>query len=261
MPWKVPLDFWRTFRQEVLKTHPDAYIAAEVWRGTVPWMNNDTVHGVMNYQVRNAILDYLAFDHMDAEDFDYELGLIRHEHGPSAPYHLNLLGSHDTPRILTLCGGDVARVRLAAIFQFTYIGIPIIYYGDEIGMAGENDPFCRAGMVWDESRWNGVLFDTYRTLATLRRSHPALTYGDFAPLLTFNGVYAYHRCHAEDNVIVVLNPREARRDLGIPLSASANLDGIWQDALSGVCFSVCDDELLLSDLPARAGLVLTPVKK
>ncbi len=260
VPWKVPMDFWRTFRQDVLKTNPDAYIAAEVWRSTVPWMDNDTVHGVMNYQVRNAILDYLAFDHMDAEDFDYELGLIRHEHGPSAPYHLNLLGSHDTPRILTLCGGDVARVRLAAIFQFTYIGIPMIYYGDEIGMAGENDPFCRAGMVWDESRWNRVLFDMYRTLAALRRDHPALTHGDFEPLLTFNGVYAYRRGHAEDNVIVVLNPREARQDLRIPLGTGSDLNGTWRDALSGAKFAASGGVLHLPDLPARSGCVLTPAK-
>ncbi len=260
VPWKVPLDFWRAFRQQVLSTKPDAYIVAEVWRGTAPWLGGDTVHGVMNYRLRNAVLDFCALDHMDAEDFDYELAYLRDEHGASAPYHLTLLGSHDTPRLLTVCGGDAARARLAVIFQLTYIGIPMIYYGDEVGMSGDNDPGCRAGMVWDESRWNQQLFDLHRRLIALRRSHPALTQGGVETLRTFNAVYAYHRYWEDDHVIVVLNPREARSDFRIPLQGAAHAAQEWQDVLSAQRYRADRTGTLLVDLPQRAGLVLTPVK-
>lgn len=260
VPWKVPLDFWRAFRQEALRTRPDAYLVAEVWRSAAPWLGGDTVHGVMNYRLRDAILDYCAWDHMDAEDFDYELAQLRREHGASASYHLTLLGSHDTPRILTACGGDVARARLAAIFQFTYIGIPMIYYGDEIGMVGENDPLCRAGMVWDEQGWNTRLYETTCRLIALRRQHAALTRGDFEPLTVFNAVYAYRRFLDEDSVVVVLNPREARHDVRIPLGGAANLATAWEDALSGERFPVRGGTLVIDHLPSRAGYALLPLR-
>lgn len=260
VPWKVPLDFWRAFRAEVLKVRPDAYIVAETWRGTAPWLGGDTVHGVMNYRLRAAILDYCAWDHMDAEDFDYELAQLRAEHGASAPYHLTLLGSHDTARILTVCGGDAERARLAAILQFTYIGIPMIYYGDEIGMAGENDPLCRAGMIWDERRWNTRLYETYRRLIALRRAHAALTHGGFEPLTVFNAVYAYHRFQDEESVVVVLNPREARQEVRVPLGRAAGRATTWEDALTGERFPVHEGMLVLAHLPSRAGYVLLPRK-
>jgi glycosidase len=260
VPWKVPLDFWRAFRAEVFQTRPDAYIVAETWRGTAPWLGGDTVHGVMNYRLRAAILDYCAWDHMDAEDFDYELAQLRAEHGASAPYHLTLLGSHDTARILTACRDDAERARLAAILQFTYIGIPMIYYGDEIGMAGESDPLCRAGMIWDERRWNTRLYETYRRLIALRRAHAALTHGGFEPLTVFNAVYAYHRFLDEESVVVVLNPREACQDVRVPLGRAAGRATTWEDALTGEHFAAHEGMLVLARLPSRAGYVLLPRK-
>lgn len=260
VPWKVPPDFWRAFRPEALDAKPDAYLVAEEWRSAAPWLGGDTVHGVMNYRLRAAILDYCAWDHMDAEDFDHELARLRAAHGASAPFHLTLLGSHDTPRILTACGDDVARARLAMIFQFTYIGIPMIYYGDEIGMAGENDPLCRAGMVWDEQRWNRRLYETTCRLIALRRAHAALTGGAFEPLKAFNGVYAYHRWQDGDHVIVVLNPREARERMRVPLGHAAGRADTWEDALSGARFSARDGVLTLDTLPSGAGYVLLPLK-
>ncbi|MFN8449073.1 MAG: glycoside hydrolase family 13 protein [Anaerolineae bacterium] len=154
VPWKASPAFWRRFRERVIRINPEAYIVAEVWRGTSDWLRGDTAHGVMNYRLRSHILDYAAFDHMDAEDFDYEVRQLLTEHGASTPYHLTLLGSHDTPRIRTLCRGDAARTMIAIALQMTLPGTPMVYYGDEIGMEGENDPDCRRPMIWDERRWH-----------------------------------------------------------------------------------------------------------
>ncbi len=258
VPWKVSQDFWRTFRQVALKTNPAAYLVAEEWRSAWPWQRGDTVHGVMNYRLRNAILDYCAWDHMDAEDFDYELECLREEHGAAAPYHLTLLSSHDTPRILTLCNDDINRMILAVVFQMTYIGTPMVYYGDEVGMAGDNDPLCRGGMIWDATRQNQQLLDIHRTLIQLRKSHPALTHGAFQSLHIFNGVYAYQRTYKDDVVIVVLNPRDARSGYRISLPAETGSPaGQWYEHLTGQTFSICDNTLQFDHLPAQSAFVFT----
>jgi glycosidase len=89
----------------------------------------------------------------------------------------NLLGSHDTPRLLHLCGGDRARHRLAAAIALLSPGMPMIYYGDEVGMTGAKDPDCRRGMLWDRSRWDMETWNHYRALLRIRSAHPAITEG------------------------------------------------------------------------------------
>lgn len=257
VPWKVPMDFWREFRQTALKANPDAYLVAEEWRSAAPWLQGDTVHGIMNYRLRDAILDYCARDHMDAEDFDFELARLRDEHGTAAPYHLTLLGSHDTPRIKTVCGENTARTLIAAVFQMTYIGIPMIYYGDEVGMSGDNDPLCRGGMVWDETAQDQTVWQTYQKLITLRKQNRALVCGDFQSLLVFNGVYAYRRFDANDMAVVILNPRHEQHNISVP----APWHEQWVDVISGDQLTTQESTLEFSTLPAQSALVLVPDTK
>ena len=87
------------------------------------------------------------------------------------------MGSHDTPRLLHLCDGDRKRHHLAAAIQLLSPGMPMIYYGDEVGMTGAKDPDCRRGMLWDRSRWDEATWNHYRRLLQLRKAHPALTEG------------------------------------------------------------------------------------
>jgi glycosidase len=87
------------------------------------------------------------------------------------------MGSHDTPRLLHLCGGDRARHHLAAAIQLLTPGMPMIYYGDEVGMTGAKDPDCRRGMLWDRTRWDEATWEFYQQLLRIRREYPALTEG------------------------------------------------------------------------------------
>src|SRR5690625_6405372 len=89
----------------------------------------------------------------------------------------NLLDSHDTERILTLADGNLAKVKLLYLFQLSFIGTPCLYYGDEIGMAGDGDPGCRACMIWDENKQNRQLLD--RKSTRLNSSHVAISYAVF----------------------------------------------------------------------------------
>ena len=258
VPWKASMDFWRQFRERIKQIKQDAYIVGEVWRDSRPWLQGDTCDGVMNYPLRNYILDYCVYDTMDAEDFDYEINLLRQTHGSSASVQLNLLGSHDTPRLLTLCQDDIARVILAVTFLFTYVGAPMIYYGDEIGLRGGNDPDCRGCMSWETAEWEHKLVKLYKSLIYARHEHPALRRGDFLPLLIFNGIYAYLRRFEDDEVIVILNPREERHQLEIPLGNLEAKRKLWHNLLGEGTFKVIDAHLQIETLLAKSALVLIP---
>jgi cyclomaltodextrinase / maltogenic alpha-amylase / neopullulanase len=258
VPWKVPMSFWREFRQVVKQSNPQAYIVGEVWRDPAPWLAGDTCDAIMNYPLRDAILDYCVRDSMDAEDFDYVTGRLAEAYGPSARHQLNLVGSHDTARLLTLCGGDIQRAILAIVAQFTAVGVPMIYYGDEIGLPGDNDPGCRACMPWDESVWNQTLLRTFKMLIRARQDHPALRKGSLDRLWVFNGVYAYRRIAGSDEVIVILNPRQAYSNLRIPLSPEVALAPRWRDLSTGIIIARDSDGMRLDCLPAKSALLLIP---
>lgn len=257
VPWKVPMEFWQGFREKVKHANPEAYIVGEMWRDPTPWLRGDTFDGVMNYLLREVILDYCVREKMDAEDFDYELLHLLGLHGDSAPYQLNLLGSHDTPRLLTLCDGDLNRAIIAVVFLFTFIGCPLIYYGDEVGLTGGQDPGCRRAMPWDQACWQSELVQTYRLLIQARRRHPALRGGQFERLWVFNNMYAYRRWFERDEVIVILNPREKLLDVRVPCPGTRR-SRQWRDLIQGGGLMEQDGFITLEVLPAKTAYVLIP---
>ncbi len=257
VPWKVDMRLWTKVRERALSLNPDAYIVGEVWRGTADWIRGDNVHGVMNYRLRAHILDYALFDHLDAEDFVYEVAYLLREHGETAPYHLTLLGSHDTPRLLTLARGNIARTRIAITLQLTLPGAPMIYYGDEIGMEGENDPDCRRPMIWDERRWNQPIWETTCTLIALRHAHPALRSLHVEPIKTWDRVLVFARREQEDIVIVVANTSIARADFRFPIPPEYSTF-TWREVFSGKHMTVEQGCLSLRPLPAQSVFVFVP---
>jgi glycosidase len=254
VPWKVPVAFWEEFRAAVKAVKPDAYVVGEVWRDARPWLK--LWDGAMNYRLRESILDFCVRDHMDAEDFAFETAELLRHHAEAAPWMLNLLGSHDTPRLLTLCRRDERRALLALTALFTLPGAPMLYYGDEVGMEGENDPDCRRCMEWDEGRWRDTMVATCRRLIRLRRDLPALRRGSWEALLQFNGLCAYRRRFEGEEAIVVLNPRDAQADVSLPLPDGPA--GCWRDALGGGRYAAHGGMLRIEDVPACAALVLVP---
>jgi glycosidase len=260
VPWKVNRDFWRTFREVVKQINPEAYIVGEIWRDPKPWLEGDTCDGIMNYPLRDYILDYCVRDTMDAEDFDYATSRLRDVCGSAAPYQMNLLGSHDTPRILTLCSHDIKRATLAITALFTAVGTPMVYYGDEIGLVGENDPDCRGCMIWEEKTWNNQLLNTYRILIGARTNHPALHSENLEKLVVFNRIYAYRRYLDDDEVITIINPGEEASCQKIPLSPSSIVHKKWRDIFTGRIVSYNKGCLEVNSIPSRTALVLVPEK-
>ncbi|WP_156289345.1 glycoside hydrolase family 13 protein [Oceanobacillus salinisoli] len=201
--------FWRDFRKVVKNAKPDAYILGEIWHDSMPWLQGDQFDAVMNYPFTNAAIEYFAKNEMNAEDFASTITNVLHMY----PKHVNevafnLLDSHDTPRILTLAGNNTDRVKLLYLFQLSFIGSPCIYYGNEIGMAGGQDPECRACMEWDEQNQDRELFKFVQTLIKLRKNEPVFgNKADFR-MIEFNNAQnyvIYEKFNAEKKLIFVVN--------------------------------------------------------
>lgn len=252
VPWKVPHEFWDEFRSAVRRTKQDAYLVGEIWRDAAPWL--DVFDATMNYRLRDVLLDFCIRDHLDAEDAAAEIERLLELHGAAAPWMLNLLGSHDTPRVRTVADGDGRRVRVAQVALLTLPGAPLIYYGDELGLEGGSDPGCRGAMPADVEDWRTPEFEATKQLIGVRKAHPALRRGSFQPLVTFNGVLAFRRSLDDDEVVVVLNPRDRQKRFIVPVSDSGGV--VWQDALTGRQYTSSPQGIHLDELPAASAIVL-----
>ena len=122
----------------------------------------------------------------------------------------NLFCSHDTARFRTEANGEAGRLRLATLFQLTMPGAPGIYYGDEIGKSGGDDPDCRRAFPWHRpERWDRPTLEMVRTLTRLRREHPALRVGTWKLAWRGAEAFAYERQTAGERVWVLINRGEA----------------------------------------------------
>ena len=172
---EIAHDFWRGFRKAVKAEFPDALIVGEIWHHAPDFLQGDQWDSVMNYPFYRSVLDFVATGSITASQFLGNLGFLRgNTHAAAYPLLWNLAGSHDTARLRYLCGENPQRQKLAAALQLLHPGMPMIYYGDEVGMTGGPDPDCRRGMLWDETRQDQDMLRWYRRLLQLRREMPQL---------------------------------------------------------------------------------------
>jgi alpha-glucosidase len=161
----------------------------------------------------------------------------------------NLLGSHDTARVLSVVGENQPLAQVAATLLFTYPGVPSVYYGDEIGLTGTGDPSVRGCMPWEPSEWNHDLRSFYQTLIQLRRTAPALRWGGFQLLHAEGETVAFLREAPEEKIVVVA--RRAEDGLTeLAVSHGGIADGTrFRDELSGAEVTVENGVLSLQGLP------------
>ena len=165
--------FWRRFRIELKRDHPDLLLIAENWHDAYPWLRGDEYDGVMNYSLTKACLDYLVYGVFDAQAMADRLSHILMRNTDQVNnMMLDLLDSHDTERFLTLAkksGKDERSLLCALAILFFSPGMPCIYYGTEIGMEGGYDPDCRRTFDWNRQNWNMRVYDTVKKLIRLRK--------------------------------------------------------------------------------------------
>ncbi len=221
---ELPDEFIKILRTEVKGENPDAMIIGEVWEDASnkvsysqqrEYLFGDELDSVMNYPFKDGVLGFLLGE-LSAESFARRMLSIMENYPKEALYTaMNLVGTHDTMRIKTLLGGQpidndmtmeekqdfrltaknetlaIKRQRLAAFIQMTFVGVPCIYYGDEIGMQGLADPFNRRPFTW--RCVDNELLAWYKRLTSVRNSKDCLKTGDFNVLYAKGDVFVYSR--------------------------------------------------------------------
>ncbi|MBR6633394.1 MAG: glycoside hydrolase family 13 protein [Clostridia bacterium] len=213
----------------------DAFVLGEVWENGVTktsygkrrrYFHGAQLDSVMNYPLRNAIISLLS--HRDAEGFYNTVTELYSSYPkPVLDSLMNIISTHDTERILTLLGDPTAGedktnaelsvlrlssekraeakklLKLASVIQYTIFGFPSVYYGDEAGVEGYHDPFCRMPYPW--GREDKELISHYKMLGKLREKHPCLKDGGFEFLRCDGDLVIYRRKGGKDTLTVYLN--------------------------------------------------------
>ncbi|MBS3976103.1 MAG: bifunctional glycogen debranching protein GlgX/4-alpha-glucanotransferase [Syntrophomonadaceae bacterium] len=234
---ELPDEFIKTLRQTMAETDPDAVLIGEVWEDASnkisygklrEYLWGEELDGTTNYPFRSIFLDYLL-GKSDAFTAHRRI-MSLYENYPREHFYraMNLLGSHDTIRIMTLLGEAppaeslseierenfrlprearelaVKRLRLFSLVQMAFPGVPCIYYGDEAGAEGYADPYNRGTYPW--GREDRELLDWYRKIVKIRREYQVLQTGEFASLPGDQDVYGFRRADKNEEIILVINP-------------------------------------------------------
>lgn len=227
-------EFLDELRVRARSVNPQALVLGEVWENAADkiaygkrrrYFSGRQLDSVMNYPLRNGIVSFVRDG--DADALYHALTELYGSYPPSVCNCLmNLLGTHDTERILTVLGASredfqgsneelsrrrlsaesrrhaVKLLKIASAIQYTVFGVPSVYYGDEAGMEGYHDPFCRMPYPW--GREDGELREHYRRLGQIRR-HKVFQDGEFRFLAKGDRWIAYERILGEERVLIGAN--------------------------------------------------------
>ena len=275
---ELPDDFIAGIRQAMDETKPGCLLLGEVWEDGSnkiaysqrrKYLLGGETHCLMNYPFRTAALCYLRGG--DAADFRESMETIRENYpAPAFQSAMNFLGTHDTPRVLSLLGegqtpADKAeraafrlrpeeerlgkeRWKLASALLYAFPGSPMLFYGDEAGLQGLEDPFCRGGYPW--GREDEDLLAWFRLLGRLRK-RPSLRRGDLTWLHAQGPLLAFRRQAEGETTAAAFNAGDAEVALTLPWEGREALD-----LLTGQRFAAWEGRIALC-LPARGAVLLT----
>lgn len=215
---EVDATVWQFARTMLKEKYPDILLVGETWGYGGKLLAGHQMDSVMNYMFRDALRDYIAWDSISTEEFDHRINrMLAGYHGETNLAMYNLLDSHDTERFLWFCKGNKEKWKIAVAFQMTFIGSPAIYYGDEQGMTGDNDPDCRRCMEWDGE--NQDIFAYYLKLISLRKQYSCIRYGDFHSNVVDNEkkIYGFIRESGQERVYVVIHNGDRTEQISVPI--------------------------------------------
>lgn len=251
---ELPGFFLQEIRRAVKNENPEAIIIGEVWEDASNKISYDVrrqylqgfeLDSVMNYPLKDAILNFMRT--RTATMLRETIAMLMDNY-PKATLDvlMNILGTHDTPRVLTVLGGKecadkeqmavtalseeeksaaLKALRLAAVLQYTLPGVPCVYYGDEIGMEGYLDPFCRGCFTWDNI--DEALNAFYQKLGEIRTKRLAEVFqdGEYREVFSDGGCLVFERKKGEHAAYIYVNNSAAKYNIA--------LSGKYEEFLSG----------------------------
>lgn len=218
--------FWRAFRSAVKAVKPDCALVGEVWETASHWLDGSMFDSTMNYDFRRHCRRFFATQELDARAFNGRVtDMLMRYRSPMAYSQLNLLDSHDVSRFYSLCDEDIHRMKLAVLFQMTFVGMPCVFYGDEKGMAGVLEEEYRRPMAWEKAA--DELQPFYQQAIALRKQYAPLRRGTFRTVFAQSGggLYHYARAYGGETLGVMMN----RSCTSQTVSAPGKI--LWQEGL------------------------------
>jgi len=308
----VRVEFWHEFRTWVRSINPEAYIVGEVWwedwnNGKMfnaePWLRGDAFDAVMNYRWAREVGHFFKDkkNKITASEFDKRLNDLRNDYRPEVNSVLmNPMSSHDTDRLgsqivnvdaeydkrvgvqdnreygVRKPNGDQINIqKLIVLFSMTCVGAPSVYYGEEAGMWGADDPDERKPMLWpdfqykdeishpfgkvrpaDANLFNPDLFQHYKTLIHLRRKHQALSIGESRTVITDNDrdIYGFVRSHNGEQILILMNNNTGSQEVTLPPEAPL-ASATWETLFASTGVKILDGGKSFT-FPPKSGLIL-----
>ena len=227
------------------ETKADAYVLGEHFGDARQWLQTDAEDAAMNYRgftlplwgfLANTDISY------DPQSIDAQTCMAWMDEYRASLSHqqqlrmFNQLDSHDTARFKSVLGKDVARLPLAVVWLYSWPGVPCVYYGDEVGLDGDNDPFCRKPFPWNKRDQDLDLLALYQRLGKLRRQSRALRQGGCHVVYAEGDVIVFVRVYQNERVLVAIN-RGEQTDLTLP----------WNPLLSGKAWTQLEGDANLDN--------------
>jgi cyclomaltodextrinase / maltogenic alpha-amylase / neopullulanase len=310
----VKHQFWKDWRRKVKSINPQAYLTAEVIdriSELKSYLKGDEFDALMNYNFAFASSEFFIdqVHQTKVSVFDSLLSVLRNSFDPNISYMMqNLYDSHDANRVSShIANPDIERyrfwsryfnaskatnydyntgkpsiedfekLRLMVLFQMTYLGAPMVYYGDEAGMWGANDPDCRKPMLWPELTFqdevlstNGSskitpskvafdqdLYNWYKKLIQIRNQNNCLKTGSFKTIVVNNEkkIYGFERQLGEEKIMVILNNSKEEQEIKIPVGEKLLVDLLDPKRK----LKIKEGQIKLVIAP-KTGLILKPIQ-
>ena len=260
-------EVFHEMRTAVKTANPEAYFMGENFFDPSDFLRGDGLDAVMNYlgfampvrQWLSGLDNRKEVGPLATSEFDRQLAGVRASVSwQIAMMQYNLLNCHDLPRLKAIVDHP-AKNRLGAILLLTYLGVPSLFYGDEIGMGSGSDQTVESSrrcMPWQEAQWDQELWQFYHRLIELRRSSLALQQGGFKTLYADGDIYCYARFYRDETVITMLNRGAAEKRCCVDVQIIGLRPGEkLREVLSGQAVAVDQDGMMTVLLPAYTGMV------
>lgn len=250
---ELDFSFWKEFRDIAHKANKDTLLISEIFGDTSQWLQGDRFDGTMNYSFREAMTDYFATKRINNKEFADSLANLYSMYSFEALSSCqNLLSSHDVKRFLNRCGNEEDGILGAIFLQATFPGIAGIYYGDEIGLGGADDPFNREPFPWhNEESWNSTILDYTKKLMNIKKSSSIFKYGRFELLDDNEQFVAFRRILKDESMLCIINRSKSNDDFNIISNAHS------VNVIHGDCAANLDQGMIrITNNAGNIGIIL-----
>ena len=250
---ELDFSFWKEFRDIAHKANKETLLISEIFGDTSQWLQGDRFDGTMNYSFREAMTDYFATKRINNKEFADSLANLYSMYSFEALSSCqNLLSSHDVKRFLNRCGNEEDGLLGAIFLQATFPGIAGIYYGDEVGLGGADDPFNREPFPWhSEESWNSTILDYTKKLMNIKKSSSIFKYGRFELLDDNEQFVAFRRILKDESMLCIINRSKSNDDFNIISNAHS------VNVIHGDCAANLDQGMIrITNNAGNIGIIL-----